>query len=133
MIGVFGAYGYDEATVQPALGVSEEAPALANALGEGRGRKFFGDPMASRGVAEALSGDLAEGRQLSLRGGGIYLVDSTAVITGNEIVSNTARDFGGGIYVENSVVTIAGNDVVSNASGRVFPVSWYEGLSLIHI
>ena len=127
MIGVFGAYGYDEATVQPALGVSEEAPALANALGEGCGRKFFGDPMASRGVAEALSGDLAEGRQLSLRGGGIYLIDSTAVITGNEIVSNTARDFGGGIYAESSSVVKEGNQMLDNVAGATPHCSYDYG------
>jgi len=127
LIAVFGAYGYDEAIVQPSSGVSGEASCQVAGIEEAHERRFFADPSERRGEPDRLSADLDQGSDLSLRGGGIYLLDSTAVITGNEIVSNTARDFGGGICAEGSTVTITGNDVISNSSGRVFPIWWYWG------
>jgi uncharacterized repeat protein (TIGR01451 family) len=125
LIEVFGAYGYDEATVQPGLGASVDVHSVAEALGEGPGSRLLDDLAESQGVGEGLSEDLGQGIELPLRGGGIYLLESTAVITGNRVVSNTARDFGGGIYAEKSVVTMAGNDVVSNTNGREVPY-WYS-------
>lgn len=132
VIAAFGAYGYDEAIVQPALGTGAEANAPTRATGAGVAGRAVGDgagasASASAPSPERLAGGPEEGEEFSLRGGGIYLVDSTALISGNQIVSNTARDFGGGIYADASVVSIAANDVVGNSSGRVFPVSWYEG------
>ncbi|NIN66546.1 MAG: hypothetical protein GTO63_18040 [Anaerolineae bacterium] len=53
------------------------------------------------------------------RGGGIYVVDSTALITGNKVFSNTGQDFGGGIYAMGSGVTIQQNEIVGNNSGIV--------------
>jgi uncharacterized repeat protein (TIGR01451 family) len=60
-------------------------------------------------------------------GGGIYVVDSTAIITGNEVVSNTALDFGGGIYAEDSSVTIGTNEISDNRAGAVYPCAWDYG------
>ncbi len=60
-------------------------------------------------------------------GGGIYLVDSTATISGNDVVSNTALHYGGGIYAEKSSVTVVENEIWDNRVGGAYPCSWEYG------
>jgi hypothetical protein len=57
-------------------------------------------------------------------GGGIYLegASASALISGNQVVSNTAcicwLAYGGGVYVRDSDATTQGNLILSNISGR---------------
>jgi uncharacterized repeat protein (TIGR01451 family) len=75
-----------------------------------------------------LVGDAADDQDGSLwLGGGIYLIDSTAIIIGNEVVSNTALHFGGAIYAESSSVTMESNEIFDSRSGATFPCSWDYG------
>ncbi len=137
-IRAIASYGYDEAVVQAGASAEPAGADIHEAGGEReltveQGDSAWGpgghrdpgwetrEPLHS-GQMATLGADIA-----STRGGGIYVLDSVVVITGNLVFSNTARDFGGGIYVENSTVTIGGNDVISNSSGTAPPVSRDEG------
>jgi hypothetical protein len=50
-------------------------------------------------------------------GGGIYLIDSNPIITGN-IISNNSADRGGGIYCINSNPVISNNNISNNSASR---------------
>ncbi len=47
-------------------------------------------------------------------GGGVYVQDGSATLTGMQVVSNSAA-FGGGVYVRSGSVTLSGTQVVSNS------------------
>ncbi len=50
-------------------------------------------------------------------GGGIYVLTATAVISGNEIFSNTA-DSGGGVFISRSAAVLNHNGIYSNTASR---------------
>jgi parallel beta-helix repeat protein len=47
-------------------------------------------------------------------GGGLYLLDSAATLSGNTIESNTITDRGGGLYLDTSDATLISNTIVYN-------------------
>ncbi|MBN1813527.1 MAG: hypothetical protein JXA14_16940 [Anaerolineae bacterium] len=49
-------------------------------------------------------------------GGGVYVIDATAVISNNQVFSNSAPDQGGGVYLRNGVPALNGNTIVSNTA-----------------
>ncbi|MFO8082519.1 MAG: right-handed parallel beta-helix repeat-containing protein [Armatimonadota bacterium] len=57
------------------------------------------------------------GENISWYGGGVYCIDSTITLTGNTIENNEVSVQGGGIYWRNSTGTIADNTVASNRNG----------------
>jgi uncharacterized repeat protein (TIGR01451 family) len=130
-------YGCDKALVEASLGEGTVAGDMSEtALGADTVTPpgmWFNSQRDTNGesVRPALAGGaastLGQGDELLMGGGGIYLVDSTAVITGNAIVNNTARDFGGGIYAEHSSLVVLANDVISNSAGAIVPYSWAGG------
>jgi parallel beta-helix repeat protein len=51
-------------------------------------------------------------------GGGLYLRESDAALSGNAVVSNTAAHDGGGLYLEGSDTSLRWNTVISNAAAH---------------
>ncbi len=54
-------------------------------------------------------------RNTAPRGGGVYVSDGRATLSGGQIVSNTAS-LGGGVYVDSGSATLSGGQIVSNTA-----------------
>jgi hypothetical protein len=50
------------------------------------------------------------------RGGGVYVLTATAVISNSKIFSNTAHDWGGGVYLDHSSAVLSGSEVANNTA-----------------
>jgi hypothetical protein len=88
----------------------------------------FASPIITNNV---IINNMATSTQTFGYGGGIdlYQASTSAIISGNMVVSNTASTgiygFGGGLYVWNSDATISENDILSNTA------SWSGGGFLV--
>lgn len=63
-----------------------------------------------------VSGNRATGADPDGRGGGIYLADSSLVISETKVLSNTASESGGGLYVLRGWAQIVGSQVAENTA-----------------
>ncbi len=71
------------------------------------------------GDATGLGGDPAGGDA----GGGVYVLNASAALRNNQVLSNTAR-WGGGLYLRESDATLSGNTITANTA------RWGGGLYL---
>ncbi len=49
-------------------------------------------------------------------GGGVYVYEGSATLSGGQIFSNTASYYGGGVYVHSGSATLSGGQIISNAA-----------------
>jgi CSLREA domain-containing protein len=64
-------------------------------------------------------------------GGGLYLLNSTVVISGSTIANNEAEGYGGGIYFSNSNLGIMNSTISGNTAGSGGGIYTYLGTTLI--
>ena len=94
-------------------------PTTLDAQGQGRVLVISGDITPTIEGVRITGGDAAGlgGCFAFDAGGGVYIVNASAVISGNLVYSNTA-EMGGGLFLYGSPATLDGNTVTSNAVDR---------------
>jgi len=115
-----GGYSYS-----PANWITPDPAANPTTLdAQGRGRVIYitgdGSPMVEGlriigGDAEGLGGCYHSLFGHIDSGGGTYIVGTTAIISNNQVFSNTAVD-GGGLYLQGSSATLNGNTITANTA-----------------
>lgn len=97
----------------------DASPSILDAQGQGRVVVIIGAVAATAPTIEGLR--LTGGNAAGLRGsvygddggGGLYVFNATAVISGNQIYGNSA-DRGGGVQLQWSTATLRGNEIRDN-------------------
>ena len=97
----------------------EANPTTLDAQGQGRVLVITGTIAPTVEGLHITGGDAAGlgGCFVFDAGGGVYIVNASAVISGNLVYSNTA-EMGGGLFLYGSPATLDGNTVTSNAVDR---------------
>jgi hypothetical protein len=96
----------------------EANPTTLDALGLGRVLYVTGSISPTIEGLRITGGDatgLGDGFDGSDAGGGVYLLNAAAMLTNNEVFSNTAV-VGGGLYLWGSDSTLSSNEIVSNTA-----------------
>ncbi len=91
----------------------EANPTTLDAQGQGRVMVLTGDVAPTVQGLRITGGD-AEPED---RGGGLYLVSSGGLISGNVIYSNTTPYYGGGVYASSASAVLRHNLIQSNTAG----------------
>jgi len=112
----------------------EANPTALDAQGQGRVLYITGDISPTleglrivHGYAAGLGGGPGGGEA----GGGLYLRESTAMLTGNTVISNSAQ-YGGGVYLYKSDAKLSGNRVQGNEAQHPMYGSGGGGLYLYY-
>jgi hypothetical protein len=98
--------------------------ANSETVGAGRGGGIYSEDASPTIQSNVIISNMASISPTTGSGGGIYLdgASASALISGNQVVSNTAcvcwSSYGGGIYIGGSDATIQDNLILSNISGR---------------
>ncbi len=107
--------GYTTAFTEPPD--PDANPTVVDAQGGGRGFYITGDITPTIEGMHITGGDangLLGGTGGGDSGGGICVINARAIISNNRIFSNTAR-WGGGLYLEESNAVLTGNTITANA------------------
>ncbi len=109
-----GGYSKDTFAWDPAA-----HPTTLHAVGEGRVAYLGGvitPTLDSLRLTGGNANGLGGGSGGQDAGGGVYVANATATISGCQVYSNTAG-VGGGLYLHQSPATLSGNTIVSNTTG----------------
>ena len=80
---------------------------------------YRGGGLYLQGGAPILNDNLIQNNVASWQtGGGLYVDQSAASLTSNEITTNTAHDQGGGLYLYQSAASLTDNEITDNTAGN---------------
>jgi parallel beta-helix repeat protein len=114
---------------------TESAPILfggGHATAGWLGIRFINAPDGSQLSYAIVENGRATGAAPLDKGGGIYIDNSSPVISHSTIRDNLAKHSGGGIYLTNSNATLIANTIINNQAGQLGASASGGGLAILY-